>query len=395
MDIRPSRRIAALPGYPFAEVDRMVAELKAAGHAPIDFGVGDPTEPTPQVVRRAVQAGVDARARDGYPSYIGAPEFRRAVSAFMGRRFGVAIDPDREVCATIGSKEAVFQFPNCLIDPGDVVLCPSPGYPPYNRGTWFAGGVPWHYPLTAANGFLPDLDAIPADVLAKARLIWVNYPNSPAGRVAPDDFWPRLLAFAARHGLVVASDEAYSEVYFTDRPPRSILEFGRDGVIVFQSLSKRSNMTCHRVGWVVGDARLVDLFKKLKTNVDSGTATFIQDGAIAALSDETHVAGMRDLYRRKRDVLVPALRDIGCDVPDTDATLYLWPRVPEGMDGLAFAKRLLDPSVAVVCSPGPALGEPLADGTNPGALHARFALVPNLDQVAEAAVRLRRAFKGA
>jgi LL-diaminopimelate aminotransferase len=392
MNIQPSRRIAALPGYPFAEVDRMVAELKAGGHDPIDFGVGDPSEPTPEVVRRAVQASVDTRSRAGYPSYIGSPEFRGAVSAFMQRRFGVELDPDREICATIGSKEAVFQFPNCLIDPGDVVLCPSPGYPPYNRGTWFAGGVPYHYPLTAENGFLPDFDAMPADVLAKARLIWVNYPNSPAGRVPPDDFWPRLLAFAAKHDLVVASDEAYSEVYFTERPPRSILEFGRDGVIVFQSLSKRSNMTCHRVGWVCGDARVIDLFKKLKTNVDSGTATFIQDGAIAALADESHVAGMRDLYRRKRDVLVPALRDIGCEVTEPDATLYLWPRVPEGMDGLAFAKRLLDPSIAVVCSPGPALGEPLADGSNPGARHARFALVPDLDEVAEAAARLRRAF---
>jgi LL-diaminopimelate aminotransferase len=151
-------------------------------------------------------------------------------------------------------------------------------------------------------------------------------------------------------------------------------------------------MTCHRVGWVCGDARLVDLFKKLKTNVDSGTATFIQDGAVAALSDESHVAAMRELYRRKRDILVPALREIGCTVPDPDATLYLWPQVPEGMDGLAFAKRLLDPSIAVVCSPGPALGEPLADGTNPGARHARFALVPDLEQAAAAADRLRRAF---
>jgi LL-diaminopimelate aminotransferase len=392
MEIRSSQRIASLPGYPFAEVDRMVAELKAGGHRPIDFGVGDPTEPTPEAVRETVKAAVDTRARDGYPSYVGAPEYRRAVSDWNKRRFGVDLDPAREVCATVGSKEAVFTFPNCLIDPGDVVLCPSPGYPPYNRGTIFAGGIPCYYPLSIENGFLPDLDAIPADVLEKARLIWVNYPNSPSGRVAPDDFWPRLLGFAARHGLVVASDEAYSEVYFTERPPRSILEFGRDGVIVFQSLSKRSNMTGHRVGWVCGDSRLVDLFKKLKTNIDSGTATFIQDGAIAALSDETHVAGMRDLYRRKRDVLVPALEETGCLVPEPDATLYLWPRVPRGMDGLEFAKRLLDPSVAVVCSPGPALGEALSDGTHPGQNHARFALVPNLDDVADAADRIRRAF---
>lgn len=391
MDIRPSKRIASLPGYPFAEVDRMVASLKAGGHDPIDFGVGDPTEPTPELVRRAIRDAVDHRARDGYPSYVGAPEFREAVAAWYARRFGVALDPGIEICSTVGSKEAVFNFPSCLIDPGDLVLCPTPGYPPYNRGTLFAGGVPWYYPLRMEDGFLPDLDAIPADVTSRARLIWVNYPNSPSGRVAPDGFWPGLLAWASRHDIVVASDEAYTEVWF-DRPPRTILEFGRDGVIVFQSLSKRSNMTCHRVGWVAGDARIVDLFKKLKTNIDSGTATYIQDGAIAALSDEAHVAGMRELYRQKRDLLVPALRDVGCDVFVPEATLYVWPRVPAGMDGLAFAKRLLDPSVAVVCSPGPALGEALTDGTHPGQRHVRFALVPTVERVAEAAVRIRKAF---
>lgn len=391
MDIRPSKRIASLPGYPFAEVDRMVAELKAGGHDPIDFGVGDPTEPTPEVVRQAIQRAVDARARDGYPSYVGAPEYRRAVADWYGRRFGVALDPDREICATIGAKEAVFNFPLCLIDPGDVVLCPTPGYPPYNRGTMFAGGVPHYYPVSLENGFLPDLEAIPDEVAAKARLIWVNYPNSPSGRVAPDGFWPALLAWARARNIVVASDEAYTEVWF-DHAPRTILEFGREGVIAFQSLSKRSNMTCHRVGWVAGDERLVSLFKKLKTNIDSGTATYIQDGAIAALSDESHVAAMRDLYRAKRDLLVPALRDVGCEVFVPQATLYVWPRVPAGMDGLAFAKRLLDPSVAVVCSPGPALGENLADGTHPGQRHVRFALVPSVEKVAEAAVRIRKAF---
>jgi len=391
MEIRASKRIQSLSGYPFAEIDRMVGELKAGGCDPIDFGVGDPTEPTPEMVRKAVQSGVDGRASAGYPSYIGDRSFRVAVADWMGRRFGVELNPDTEVCATVGSKEAVFNFPNAVIDPGDVVICPSPGYPPYNRGTLFAGGVPWYYPVTIENGFLPDLDAIPADVLARARIIWVNYPNSPSGTVAPDDFWPRLIEFAHSHDLIIGSDEAYTEVWFRQRP-RSILEFGRDGIMVFQSLSKRSNMTCHRVGWVCGDERLVALFKKLKTNIDSGTATFIQDGAVAALSDEIHVDAMREMYRAKRDVLIPALEAIGCVVPPADATLYLWPRVPEGMTGLDFARRLLAPEVAVVCTPGPALGEPLADGTNPGMHHVRFALVPSVEDCRRAASRILSVF---
>ncbi len=369
----------------------MVSELKAGGYDPIDFGVGDPTEATPRVVRDAVRVAVDARASAGYPSYIGDAAFRDAVAQWMSKRFGVSLNPATEICATIGSKEAVFNFPNAVLDPGDVVLCPSPGYPPYNRGTLFAGGIPWYYPLTAENGFIPDLDAIPVEVASRARIIWVNYPNSPSGVLPTDDFWPRLIAFAKKYELIIGSDEAYSEVWF-NRRPRSILEFGRDGIIVFQSLSKRSNMTCHRVGWVCGDQRVVALFKKLKTNIDSGTATFIQDGAIAALADEDHVERMRELYRAKRDVLIPALRAVGCVIPDPDATLYLWPRVPEGMDGLTFAKRLLTSEVAVVCTPGPALGEPLADGSSPGLEHVRFALVPSIEDCHRAAQRILTAF---
>lgn len=391
MEIRASLRIQSLTGYPFAEIDRMVTELKAGGFDPIDFGVGDPTEPTPELIRDAVKLAVDARASAGYPSYIGDKSFRLAVSGWMKKRFGVDLNPDTEVCATIGSKEAVFNFPNAVINPGDIVICPSPGYPPYNRGTLFACGVPYYYPLTMENGFLPDLEAIPADVLAKAKVIWVNYPNSPSGCIPPDDFWPRLIAFASRHNLIIGSDEAYTEVWF-ERKPRSILEFGREGIIVFQSFSKRSNMTCHRVGWVCGDERLVALFKKLKTNIDSGTATYIQDGAAAAMSDESHVDAMREVYRAKRDILIPALEAVGCIVPPADATLYLWPRVPVGMDAVEFAKTLLAPEVAVVCTPGPALGEPLADGTSPGKYHVRFALVPSVEDCRRAAARIAAAF---
>jgi LL-diaminopimelate aminotransferase len=391
MEIRPSRRMTLLKGYPFAEVDRMVADLRGRGIPVIDFGVGDPTDPTPAVVRDEVKRAVDARASAGYPSYVGSGEFRAAVSAWYGRRFGVTLDPDTEICANIGAKEAVFNFPHALIDPGDVVLCPSPGYPPYNRGTLFAGGTPWFYPVSMDHGFLPDLAAIPDEIVRRAKLLWINYPNSPSGRAAPDSLWGSVLDFAASRGIVVASDEAYSEIWY-DRPPRSALEFGRDGLVVFQSLSKRSNMTGYRVGWVCGDRRIVDLFRRLKTNVDSGTPTLLQDAAVAALSDETHVAAMRATYRERRDVLVPALRAIGCEVPVPDATIYVWPKAPAGMNGLEFARRLLSPDIAVATTPGGALGELLADGTNPGENHVRFALVPSLTEVRDAAERIRRGF---
>ena len=387
---RPSRRLAALGGYAFDEVNRRVDALKASGIAPIDFGVGDPPVPTPALAREAAKRAVDARATAGYPAYEGDPTFREAVAAWTKRRFGVVLDPRTEVCATIGSKEAVFNVHEGIVDPGDLVLCPSPGYPPYKRGTAFAEGTPWFYPLTKANGFLPDLDAIPADVAARARAIWVCYPNSPTGAVADRAFYRRLLAWAAAHQILVLSDEAYSEIWFTKEAPPSALEAGKEGVLAFFSMSKRSAMTGWRVGWVAGDARLVALFRKVKTNIDSGTATFVQDGASAALADETHVVAFRDEYRRKRDLLVGALRAAGLPDCTPASTLYVWQQVPAGMTGVEFAQRLLDPSVAVVCTPGEWLSDPVADGTNPGAGHVRFALVPSVPDTERAAAAIAK-----
>lgn len=385
---RPSRRLAALGGYAFDEVNRRVDALKAAGIVPIDFGVGDPTVPTPALARDRVKTAVDERATAGYPAYEGDLGFRQAIAAWTQRRFGVTLDPVTEICVTIGSKEAVFNVHEGLVDPGELVLCPSPGYPPYKRGTAFAEGTPWFYPLTRANGFLPDLDAIPDDVAARARAIWVCYPNSPSGAVADLGFYRRLLAWADRHGIAVLSDEAYSEIWFTENAPPSPLEVRKEGLLSFFSMSKRSAMTGWRIGWVAGDARLVALFRKVKTNVDSGACTFLQDGAGAALSDETHVAAFRDEYRRKRDVLCGALVRAGLPDCTPDATLYVWQKAPPGLSGVDFAQRLLDPKVAVVCTPGEWLSDAVADGSNPGAGHVRFALVPSLADTQRAAERI-------
>ncbi len=390
LTVRPSRRVASLPGYAFDEVGKRVDALRSRGIEPIDFGVGDPTVPTPALVRDRLKTAVDERATSGYPAYQGDPAYRAAAAGWMERRFGVALDPDREVCATIGSKEAVFHVHEGLLDPGDTILVPSPGYPPYKRGARFAEAEPWFYPLRRENGFLPDLDAIPDDVAARARAIWVCYPNSPSGAVADRAFYDGLRERARRHGWIVLSDEAYSEIYFTDDPPPSALESGKDGVLAFFSLSKRSAMTGWRIGWVAGDPELVSIFRKVKTNVDSGTPTFIQDAAVAALSDETHVASFRAEYREKRDVLVQALVAAGLPDATPDATLYVWQPAPEGTSGVDLATRLLEPDVAAVTTPGEWISDPLADGTNPGAGHVRFALVPSLDDTRRAADRIAR-----
>ena len=385
-----SRRLASLGSYAFADVDREVSKLRERGIEPIDFGVGDPTVPTPEVVRRATAEAVETRRSAGYPSYIGADEFREAVSAWSERRFGVQLDPATEISSTAGAKEAVFNFHEAVVDPGDLVLCPTPGYPPYSRGTLFAEGEPYHLALLAERDFLLDLDAIPSDVARRAKVLWINYPNSPSGAVAPRAFLQQVLEFAASYDLIIASDEAYSEIYFGE-PPLSMLNVSKERVLAFNSLSKRSAMTCYRVGWVAGDPDLVDLFRQVKTNLDSGTPTFIQDGAVAALNDETHVRAFREEYRHKRDLLCAALGEAGLPDCTPAATLYVWQRVPEHLSAVEFATALLQPDIGIVTTPGSWIAETNPGQPNPGEDYVRFALVPSVADTERAADLLRRA----
>ncbi len=387
MEISTSDRLDRLGAYPFAEVDKLVAALKAEGIEPIDFGVGDPTVPTPELIRKAGKKALDARASSGYPSYIGDAGFRRTVAEWFENRFSVKLDPETEVTSTIGSKEAVFHFAEAFVNPGDYVIIPSPGYPPYMTGTIFAEGIPHFVPLLAENDFFPDLGSVPDDVANKAKVIWVNYPNSPTGKLATDAFYRELLEFAQKYGIIIASDEAYSEMYFEDKP-RSLLEFGMDGIITFNSLSKRSAMTCWRIGWAAGDPRVVAAFRKTKTNIDSGTATFIQDAAAEALRDERHVAEMRAEYKKKRGIMVNALVQAGLPECMPEATIYIWQRVPEGMTAVDFAKILLQKEIAIVTTPGEWISESTASGLNPGRDYVRIALVPSMEQTQRAADKL-------
>ena len=388
MAIKTSDRLAGLTGYAFAEVDRKVGELRKQGVEVIDFGVGDPSEPTPSIVREALKRAADEHASGGYPSYIGSKCYREAIAGWIEGRFGASVDPEREICASVGSKEAIFNFPEAFVNAGDVVIAPNPGYPPYTRGTLFAEGSMHYYNLKPENGFLPDLGSIPEKVLSRAKIMWINYPNNPTGALAPKSFLEEAVRFCRKHDIILASDEAYTENYYGERP-HSILEIAREGVVAFQSLSKRSCMTGYRVGWVTGDADIVSAFKKLKTNIDSGTPTFIQDAAAAALSDEKHVEALRSLYREKRDIIVDGFVKAGLSECRPDATLYIWQRVPKGVSSVEFAEMLLDPEIAVVSTPGNWISVE-ADGENPGEGFVRLALVPSVEECRTAADSMSR-----
>lgn len=386
MYIHASKRLDSLPTYAFAEINKKVEELRASGVKAIDFGVGDPSEPTPDFVINALESAGKKHATTGYPSYIGSKEFRQSAASYMKKRFGVELDPENEVSSNIGSKEAIFNFPEGFINPGEIVICPSPGYPPMKTGTIFAEGVPYYVPLLEENGFLLDYESIPEDIATKAKIIWINYPNSPTGAVATRAYYEGLIAWAHKNEIIIAADEGcYIDIYF-DEKPISILEVGREGIVAFYSMSKRNNMTGYRAGFVCGDKNVIDIFKRLKTNIDSGTPSIIQEAMMVALADDDHVESMRKLYGEKREILLKALADIGLEVKESAATFYVWQKVP-GSD-VEFAKKLLAPEIGIVVTPGSLISDECAGGINPGSGYVRFALMPTMEELHEATKRL-------
>ncbi|MHC1609392.1 MAG: aminotransferase class I/II-fold pyridoxal phosphate-dependent enzyme [Candidatus Methanofastidiosia archaeon] len=387
--MKGSDRLSKIGSYAFAEVDKLVEDLKKKGITPIDFGVGDPQDPTPSVVRDACKQGVDDRRASGYPSYMGALGYRTAVSEWVRQRFGITMDPEQEISSTLGAKEAVFHLPLAFVNEGDYVISPNPYYPPYERGALFAGASCYFLPLEKKNNFQLDLGAIPADILKKTKILWINYPSNPSGALATKEFLKEAADFAADNNVLVVSDECYSEMYY-DKKPSSLLEFGHENILAIHSLSKRSNMTNYRIGWVMGDSRALALFKKVKTNIDSGTPTFIQDAAIAALGDESHVENMRKGYRKKRDIICKAFDDVGYPGSIPEATFYIWQEVPENLGSVEVTKRMLDPSIGIVTTPGKWISQDF-NGKNPGENFIRFALVPSVEQCKEAAEKIRGA----
>ena len=391
MKIELSKNIQSTAKYAFAAIDEKVAELTAQGVEVIDFGVGDPKTPPPSFVINQLTTFAEKRKTTGYPSYAGSPEFRKACADYMKREFHVDLDSEKEICSTIGSKEAVFHFPLTLINSGDVVICPSPGYPPYGSGTKFAGGEVYTVPLLEENDFLIDYEAIPEDICKRAKIIWINYPNSPTGAIAPDSWYKGLIKWAQKNNIVIAADEGcYIEIYFDERP-RSILEFASEGIITFYSMSKRNNMTGYRSGFVAGDERLVSAFKKVKTNIGSGRPTFMQDVSILALQDTKHIQTMRNEYAEKRKIILSAFAKRNLPPCPSPSTFYLWQKAPEGKTGLDLANALVN--IGIVAIPGEAISATTTDGINPGKNYVRLALVPTMEEVQTAANRIIEDFK--
>jgi LL-diaminopimelate aminotransferase len=364
--MQPSKRLERIPPYLFAELERKVAAKREAGIDVISLGIGDPDRPTPPLVVEAMQEAVADPGTHQYPSNRGRAEFREAVRDFYERRFEVeGIDPDVEVMPAIGAKECIFNLNLAFLDPGDVALAADPGYPVYTAGPLLVGAEAVRLPLVPDLGFVPDLDAVDREALKRAKLLYINYPNNPTGAVVPDGFFERVVEFADEHDVLVVHDNAYSETTYDGYRAPSFLETPgakEVGVEVF-SLSKGYNMTGWRCAAIVGNALAITTYWRLKSNVDSGNFDAVQLAGVAALSPDgdAEVASMNELYRRRRDLMVDALRRIGVDVTPPRATIYIWAPVPEGFASSAeYCEHVLE-EAAVVLSPGGAYG-PTGEG---------------------------------
>jgi len=379
-----AKRLKGLPPYLFAELDRLKqAEIKK-GVDVIPLGIGDPDQPTPENIVQAMHRAIDRKENHHYPSYEGMPAFREAAAGWFQDRFGVTLDPDQEVVTLIGSKEGIGHFPLAFVDPGDVVLVPDPGYPVYEIGTLLAGGVPYFMPLNRENGFLPDLRAIPHDILRKARIIFLNYPNNPTAAVASRGFFDKVVRFAMENRLIVCHDAAYTEIFYDGEKPMSFLEAdgAREVGIEFHSLSKTYNMTGWRIGFAAGSAQLIQGLGKIKTNLDSGIFQAIQEAGIEALSeDQSSVEKMRAMYQERRDTFVAGLRDAGLSCDPPRATFYLWMQVPRGYTSKTFCEFLLK-KAGIAATPGNGFGKS-------GEGYIRFTLTVSKERLAEAAERIK------
>jgi succinyldiaminopimelate transaminase len=360
--------LAEMATYPFMRLEETRQRLLAEGVEVIDFGKGDPNEPTDPMIRQALIDALPERAP--YPLAAGLPELREAAAGWCARRFGVELDPDTEIIPTYGSKEAIFSLAQVLDSAGRTVAYGEPAYPVYERGALFAGARVRTLPLLRENGFLPDFSLLDDDV----AIVWVNYPHNPTGAVAPLSFYEELAGLAERHDFVIASDEAYTELWFDEPPPSALQVAERSRVIVFQTLSKRSSMTGYRSGFVAAPPEVIAALKAYRPTVGTAPQEFVQRASVFAWNDERHVEETRARYRAKRDVLLPVLRAKGWEVVASEATMYVWVVAPDGA-----VEELLERGVVV--SPGTFFG-PSGEG------YVRFALVPTLAECERAAAIL-------
>jgi acetylornithine aminotransferase len=365
--------LSSLAAYPFVRLEEAKRAAAARGIEIIDFGVGDPREPTPQLVKDALVEALSDASR--YPLAQGLPELREAIAGWVSRRFGAELDPDREIIPTLGSKEAIFSLAQVVVGERRLVAIPDPAYPVYERGALFAGAEVATVPLREEDGFLPDLDAF--DRWDELAVFWVNYPNNPTAAVAPLELYERLGELARHHGFLLASDEAYSELWFESPPPSALQLADRRNTLVFNTLSKRSSMTGFRSGFAAGDPDLVAALRAFRPTVGTAPQEFVQRASIAAWNDERHVEETRTRYARKRELVGGALRRGGLRIAGDAATMYLWVAVPEPSE--AFAARLLEHGIVV--APGAYLGAA-------GEGYVRLALVPSVEDCERAAAIL-------
>lgn len=378
-----TERLKQLPPYLFAKIDKIKQEEMKKGRKLIPLGIGDPDLPTPQfVIDRLVNASAKP-SNHQYPSYWGMIEFRKAVARWYDSRFGVKLNAENEVLALIGSKEGIAHIPLAFVNPGEATLVPDPGYPVYSAATIFAGGKPLTFPLKESNQFLPDFAQLESLVKSgpKVRLLFLNYPNNPTSASASLEFFKEVVAFAKRHDILVCHDNAYSEIFYDGKKQPSFLEVpgAKDIGCEFHSLSKTFNMTGWRVGFVVGNSKIIDGLAQVKTNVDSGIFNACQEAGIEALDRyEPFCTELRSIYQKRRDILIPALQAIGLRCQKPDATFYAWARLPEGTKSEDYVLDLIR-TQGIVATPGNGFG-----GAGEG--YVRFTLCSDeavLKQVAE------------
>jgi len=383
--MRASERLERIPPYAFAQLERQLAAKRAAGVDVISLGIGDPDRPTPPLIVEAMQEAVSEPETHRYPSNRGRADFRGAVRDFYERRFDVILDPEREIVPAIGAKEAIFNVNLAFLDAGDYALAADPGYPVYTGGPWLAGAEPVLMALQPEQGFVPDLAAIGGDVARRAKLMFLNYPNNPTGALAPEGFFERVVEFAREYEVLVVHDNSYSEITFDGHRAASFLATpgAKDVGIEIFSLSKGYNMTGWRCAVAVGNAEALEIYWRLKTNIDSGLFEAVQLAGIAALSPEAdaEVASMRELYARRRDLVCEALWRSGVQVRPPHATIYVWAPVPKGFSGSEeYCSHVLE-HAAVVLSPGAIYG-PAGEGW------FRISLTTPDDRLLEAVERL-------
>jgi len=375
--------LGLLPPYLFAELDRLKKEVQEKGVDVISLGIGDPDLPTPSHIVESLRKAAGDAKNHRYSDYEGIERYRASAAAWYKRRFDVSLDYRREVCALLGSKEGIANFATAVVDPGDIVLIPDPGYPVYFSGCVFNAGEPYFIPLRKQNGFLPDLDSIPSEVARRAKLLWLNYPNNPTTATADLPFFKHAVQFCLKNSIILAHDLAYSEIAYDGYRAPSILEIpeARECAIEFHSLSKTCSMTGWRIGFAVGNADAVRALGRVKTNMDSGPFQAIQEAAITALEGgDEKLHEYCAIYKARRDLMVAALRKLGLVCESPKATFYLWAEVPRGYTSVSFTERLLR-EAGVLTTPGSGFGKA-------GEGFVRFSLTVPSERLREAANRV-------